>query len=155
MTHEVRLNTTNRTLMTTSASRYFYKVLNHRFRVVDGDTVDCLVDLGFNCSMWHRFRMLGYDAPETYRPKNDAERVMGKSVKEFLTTTCDSALRNDGLYVKSLGAADAYGRYVCELFMTEGVDLISINTLVMSYMNQHQMTKESIGIKSNFGNNTL
>ncbi|GAG20500.1 unnamed protein product, partial [marine sediment metagenome] len=33
-------------------------------RVVDGDTVDLFVDLGFNICIKDRFRLLGIDTPE-------------------------------------------------------------------------------------------
>ncbi len=35
-------------------------------RVVDGDTVDLVVDLGFHCSLTGRFRLLGIDTPELH-----------------------------------------------------------------------------------------
>tara|TARA_R100001244_G_scaffold16806_1_gene18095 strand:+ start:413 stop:781 length:369 start_codon:yes stop_codon:yes gene_type:complete len=45
-------------------------------RVVDGDTIDVNLDLGFN--VWHkaRVRMLGIDTPEK-RTRNKAEKVLG------------------------------------------------------------------------------
>lgn len=52
-------------------------------RVVDGDTVDVLVDLGF--SMFHRtrVRLYGIDAPET-RTKDQAEKERGLQSKAFV-----------------------------------------------------------------------
>ena len=45
-------------------------------RVVDGDTIDVNLDLGFN--IWHqaRVRMLGIDTPEK-RTRNKAEKILG------------------------------------------------------------------------------
>ncbi len=37
-------------------------------RVVDGDTIDCLVDLGFDVKLSIRLRMAGIDAPERGTP---------------------------------------------------------------------------------------
>ena len=57
-------------------------------RVVDGDTIDVNIDLGF--SVWHkaRVRMLGIDTPES-RTRNLAEKALGKAssarLKEMLT----------------------------------------------------------------------
>ena len=47
-------------------------------RVVDGDTIDVNIDLGF--SVWHkaRVRMLGIDTPES-RTRNLAEKALGKA----------------------------------------------------------------------------
>ena len=45
-------------------------------RVVDGDTIDVNIDLGF--AIWHkvRVRMLGIDTPEK-RTRNKAEKILG------------------------------------------------------------------------------
>ena len=45
-------------------------------RVVDGDTVDVSVDLGFDINHKARVRMMGIDTPEK-RTKNKAEKVLG------------------------------------------------------------------------------
>lgn len=54
-------------------------------RVVDGDTVDAEVDLGFSLKYNARFRIKGLDTPETWRPKSEAERVHGKAATGFAT----------------------------------------------------------------------
>jgi len=58
---------------------YFCKVT----RVVDGDTIDVSVDLGFN--IWHqaRIRMAGIDSPES-RTRRKAEKVLGLAAKARL-----------------------------------------------------------------------
>jgi len=57
-------------------------------RVVDGDTIDAIVDLGFNIFTKVRFRMLDYDSPETYRPKSAEEKRLGllatAAMKDFV-----------------------------------------------------------------------
>jgi len=52
-------------------------------RVVDGDTIDVNIDLGF--SIWHlaRVRMLGIDTPES-RTRNLEEKAMGLASKARL-----------------------------------------------------------------------
>ena len=45
-------------------------------RVVDGDTVDCWIDLGFNTQVFKRVRFLGVNAPET-RTRNKEEKAKG------------------------------------------------------------------------------
>ncbi|MBT7004601.1 MAG: hypothetical protein HOA06_07765 [Chloroflexi bacterium] len=53
-------------------------------RVVDGDTVDVDIDLGFGIAFNNqRIRLLGIDAPET-RTRDDAEKVAGLRVKKWL-----------------------------------------------------------------------
>jgi micrococcal nuclease len=41
-----------------------YKYLAQVVRIIDGDTVDATVDLGFDVKLSARFRMLGINAPE-------------------------------------------------------------------------------------------
>lgn len=61
---------------------YEYKV--NIIRVVDGDTVDVDIDLGFG--VWlrgERVRMMGIDTPES-RTSNKVEKVFGLAAKEYL-----------------------------------------------------------------------
>ena len=52
-------------------------------RVVDGDTVDVLVDLGFNTWKKVRIRMHGMNAPES-RTRDLEEKKFGLASKEYL-----------------------------------------------------------------------
>ena len=54
-------------------------------RVVDGDTIDARVDLGFSVWLDCRIRLEGIDAPET-RTKNLQEKVQGLETKAYLKT---------------------------------------------------------------------
>ena len=45
-------------------------------RVIDGDTVDCFIDLGFNINIKERVRLKGIDTPET-RTRDLEEKVKG------------------------------------------------------------------------------
>ena len=52
-------------------------------RVVDGDTVDADIDLGFNMIYKERIRLMGIDTPES-RPRNKREKTLGKASKARL-----------------------------------------------------------------------
>ena len=52
--------------------------------IVDGDTIDVTLDLGFGVSLSDRVRLLDYDAPETYRPGSPQEKALGEKAKEFI-----------------------------------------------------------------------
>ena len=80
---------------------YFAKVTN----VVDGDTVDLSIDLGFD--LWHniRVRLIGIDTPEKWRP-------FGKVVKEYVNKT----LIDREVEIRT-SKADKYGRYLVEIYM--------------------------------------
>ncbi len=82
-------------------------------RVVDGDTVDIDIDLGFG--VWlrkQRIRMYGIDTPES-RTSDDVEKIYGLAAKEFLvkwTISGDLSLKT----VKD--GKGKYGRILGELW---------------------------------------
>ena len=45
-------------------------------KIVDGDTVDIVIDLGFDLSKKERVRLAGIDAPES-RTRDSEEKVFG------------------------------------------------------------------------------
>jgi micrococcal nuclease len=59
-------------------------------KVVDGDTIDVDIDLGFNISYTQRVRLAGIDTPES-RTKDAKEKALGLEVKDKLKKSIDSA----------------------------------------------------------------
>lgn len=53
-------------------------------KIVDGDTVDALIDLGFYLSKKERIRLFGIDTPES-TTKDLVEKKLGLEVKEYVT----------------------------------------------------------------------
>ena len=89
---------------------FHYKV--KEFKVIDGDTVDLVIDLGFSLTIKERFRLQGINAPET-RTRDLEEKQRGLAAKHYL--------RDCLLFSKSLTAQTAknkgkYGRWICILF---------------------------------------
>ena len=94
-------------------------------RVVDGDTMDVEIDLGFDIVTKQRIRLLGVDTPETYRPSCEAERAHGEEAKRFVSDACL------GLKCKLVTDRDRkgkYGRYLGVVF-PPGSE-VSINDLL-------------------------
>ena len=60
-------------------------------RVVDGDTVDVVLDLGFDILYKCRVRLYGIDTPES-RTRNKDEKVRGKMAGAFLKEAIDCLL---------------------------------------------------------------
>lgn len=58
-------------------------------RVVDGDTVDLILDLGFGILSKQRIRLLGIDAPES-RTSDATEKIYGKLAKRELEKWCEN-----------------------------------------------------------------
>jgi micrococcal nuclease len=88
---------------------YIYKA--SLVRVVDGDTVDLIIDLGFDTSRHERFRLYGIDAPEL---RTEA----GKAAKKWLW---DALQPLETIYVQTLqhktkAKRDKYGRFLAVLY---------------------------------------
>ena len=86
-------------------------------RVVDGDTVDALVDLGFNTWKKVRIRMQGMNAPES-RTRDLEEKAKGIAAKIRL-----EELLGSGKFVLQSMGVGKYGRCLGILY----VDEININ----------------------------
>jgi endonuclease YncB( thermonuclease family) len=61
-----------------------FPLKNNTYRVVDGDTVEVELDRGWWSSKTVMLRLVGLDAPETFRPKSELEREAGTLVKELV-----------------------------------------------------------------------
>jgi micrococcal nuclease len=59
-------------------------------KVVDGDTIDVDIDLGFNISYTQRVRLAGIDTPES-RTKDLKEKALGLEVKDKLKKSIEAA----------------------------------------------------------------
>ena len=63
--------------------RKLYQYRGRLERVVDGDTVDCILDLGFDITIRERVRLAGIDTPET-RTRDLKEKELGLAAKMFV-----------------------------------------------------------------------
>lgn len=95
-------------------------------RVVDGDTIDAEIDLGFDLKLKKRIRLYGINTPET-RTRDKEEKKRGLAAKKRLQQIIDE--QQGVLYLKSLDKGK-FGRCIGVLFC-EDFDDESINdTLV-------------------------
>ena len=102
---------------------YEYKV--NIIKIVDGDTVDVDIDLGFG--MWikdERVRMMGIDTPES-RTRDLAEKKLGLAAKERLKELCCGNMKvqslGKGKYGRILGIPYTEdGKDICQLLINEG-----------------------------------
>ena len=86
-------------------------------RVVDGDTVDVTLDLGFDVKLHkQRVRLHGIDTPES-RTRNLEEKKLGLAAKERLKELCVGRFK-----VKSLGKGK-YGRVLGIPYTEDGQDI--------------------------------
>ncbi len=100
---------------------YFYKA--KCTKVIDGDTIDVTIDLGFQIMVNTRIRLKGIDTPET-RTKNLLEKEAGIAVSNYLKDLIED--KNILIETEKLGlSSDSFGRYLGIIYVPE--DSISIN----------------------------
>jgi micrococcal nuclease len=94
-------------------------------RVIDGDTIDVNIDLGFDVILSkQRVRLAGIDTPES-RTRNLAEKALGLKAKDRLKELCGDKLQllslGSGKYGRILGIPHTEeGEDICELLKKEG-----------------------------------
>ena len=109
--------------------KYIYRAKLER--VVDGDTVDALIDLGFDTWVKKRIRYKGIDTWES-RTKDLDEKKLGIAAKERNKELLESVSSKSGYFrLKSYGVGK-YGRVLGELFIkdNEGIEYNINQTLI-------------------------
>ena len=89
-------------------------------KVIDGDTVDVVIDLGFDLSKKERVRRAGIDTPES-RTRDAEEKVFGLEAKAYLTERLDGS---EGLIVKT-EKDGKYGRMLGWFYSPRSEDSIN------------------------------
>jgi len=82
-------------------------------RVVDGDTVDAYIDLGFKTHLEIRIRLMGIDTPES-RTRDLTEKRYGLGAKHRMIELLES---NDNEFVIQSHGVGKYGRCLGDLFI--------------------------------------
>lgn len=90
-------------------------------KVVDGDTFDAEVDLGFTCNVKVRFRLRGFDAPEIYRPKTDEEEQRGLIARDRVI----DLINNQKIAIKSYKMG-VYNRWEADVILPDGRSLAEV-----------------------------
>jgi micrococcal nuclease len=76
--------------------------------VVDGDTVDVIIDLGFDILFSSRVRLAGIDTPES-RTSDKAEKALGLEAKEYLKKQLKDA-KTVVIRTEKMDSSEKYGR---------------------------------------------
>ena len=112
-------------------------------RVVDGDTCDALIDLGFKTFVHKRIRFKGVDTWEC-RTRDKEEKVKGLAAKAFTRDLLENS--DDGKFALRSHGVGKYGRVLGELFVKG--ETKSVNDLLLE--NGHAYEYEG-GKKKVFG----
>ena len=95
-------------------------------RVVDGDTVDVTLDLGFNILYNSRIRLLGIDTPES-RTRDLEEKARGLAAKDRVKELCP--VGSSVTLKTTKDGRGKFGRILGEIFVSGVVQ--SINQLLV------------------------
>ena len=94
-------------------------------RVVDGDTADAMIDLGFNTWVKKRIRFMGVDTWES-RTRNLEEKKKGLAAKAYVKDLLENS--DEGKFSVISHGLGKYGRVLGEIFI-KGYDT-SVNDLL-------------------------
>jgi micrococcal nuclease len=92
-------------------------------KVVDGDTIDVDIDLGFSVSFFSRVRLAGIDTPES-RTTDAKEKTLGLEVKEKIKKEL-AAAKDVVIKTEKPDSSEKYGRILGWVFL-DGAD-VSLN----------------------------
>jgi micrococcal nuclease len=106
---------------------YEYRV-KKVLKIVDGDTIDVDIDLGFNVSFTQRVRLAGIDTPES-RTTDLKEKALGLEVKEYLKHLLENA-EDIVIQTEKPDSSEKYGRILGWLFIND--DDMSLNEKMIS-----------------------
>ena len=111
-------------------SCYNFRVIEIN-RVLDGDTIDVTIDLGFDLYKKERVRVAGVDTPEK-RTRDLEEKALGKDATNWLQDKLEGAVAgDDDLVIRTelVGGVGKYGRLLGWLYV--GDASVSLNEMMI------------------------
>jgi micrococcal nuclease len=95
---------------------YIYRIKSVG-RVVDGDTIDADIDLGFDISLTKRIRLAGVDTPES-RTKDEEEKKLGLDAKNWLKNRLEFA-KDIVIRTELPDSTEKYGRIIGHIYIND------------------------------------
>lgn len=114
---------------------YEYKAIVER--VVDGDTIDVIIDLGFKTWKKVRVRMEGINTPES-RTRDLEEKKRGLAAKDRLVEILELNNNKCVLHVSGVGK---FGRAIANVFVTSLSPTHDDSSLTLINVNQQLITE--------------
>jgi len=115
-----------------SERNWCYKMYEYYVRkvenVVDGDTIDVLIDLGFDILFQSRVRLAGIDTPES-RTKDLMEKALGIESKEYLKKALKDA-KSVVIKTEKMNSSEKYGRILGWVYING--DTVSLNDMMIN-----------------------
>ena len=96
-------------------------------KVVDGDTIDVTLDLGFSLTKKERVRIAGVDTPEK-RTRDKEEKTLGIDATNWMKEKLNNTIKGDEeltIRTELVGGVGKYGRLLGWLYV--GDNTVSLN----------------------------
>jgi micrococcal nuclease len=109
---------------------YIYRI-KQITKVVDGDTIDADIDLGFDISLSKRIRLAAVDTPES-RTADANEKKYGLQSKEWLKHKVENA-KNILIKTELPDSTEKYGRIIGHLFINDQETSLNNQMIIEGY----------------------
>ena len=109
---------------------YIYRI-KQIIRVIDGDTIDADIDLGFDISLSKRIRLAAVDTPES-RTADANEKKYGLESKEWLKHKVENA-KNILIKTELPDSTEKYGRIIGHLYINDQETSLNDQMIVEGY----------------------
>jgi micrococcal nuclease len=100
-------------------------------KVVDGDTIDVVIDLGFDIGFTTRVRLAGIDTPES-RTRDLAEKALGLESKKYLADRLKDA-KNIVIKTEKINSTEKFGRVLGWLYVNSEESSLNVEMINKGY----------------------
>jgi micrococcal nuclease len=100
-------------------------------KIVDGDTIDVVIDLGFDISFTSRVRLAGIDTPES-RTRDLAEKALGLESKAYLAKILKTA-KNLVIKTEKINSTEKFGRILGWLYIDGNPSSVNTEMIEKGY----------------------
>lgn len=106
---------------------YWYKA--KCVRVIDGDTIEVVIDLGLKVGLHERIRLYGLNSSEIFGVKIGSESyIAGMKCKDRVV----GLVEGKEIYINTIkDKQEKYGRYLGIVYFAENSQLVSLNKLLL------------------------
>tara|TARA_B100001057_G_C22295684_1_gene736231 strand:+ start:106 stop:576 length:471 start_codon:yes stop_codon:yes gene_type:complete len=119
-------------------------------KVVDGDTIDVTIDLGFDLSKKERVRVAGVDTPEK-RTRNLEEKALGLDATEWIKEHLEGAIDgDDDLIIRTEldGGVGKYGRLLGWLYIGDATVSLNEQMITEGYAHAYDGGKKNMDLEA-------
>ena len=128
----------------TNKDPYIYRIKSIT-KVVDGDTIDANIDLGFDISLTKRIRFAGIDTPES-RTTNLKEKALGLESKEWLKKALEGA-KDILIKTEKPDSTEKYGRIIGHLFVNDQETSLNNQMIAEGYALEYEGGKKDMDLE--------